>query len=187
LGVDVPKALGRAIDVLRSGADEFFTRASGAPDYSIFSEDVVLVDQRAPSFRIRGVEAYRRTMDAIRWSLTTACDHQRFEILSVVPPTNGVLYMRWRLRLWPKNPFESARDFLAPTLRWDNPLLRSSALGEPSTVEGYSRYEFDAWEGKIVRHSVDITNPPTPLANLLRPTLDAPLAALAPGISRPMM
>ncbi|CAK0868797.1 unnamed protein product [Prorocentrum cordatum] len=123
-------------------------------------------------------------MDAIRWSMSAACDRQHMEITSMMPPANGVLYMRWRLRLWPRNPLESAKVFLAPTLSWNHPLLRSRVLGEPSIVEGYSRYEFDAWEGKIVRHSIEITNPPTPLANLLRPAVQMPMVALTPSLGR---
>jgi len=124
-------------------------------------------------------------MDAIRWSVIAACEHQRMEITSVSPPVNGIVYMRWRLQLWPKSPLASAKELLTPTLSWNHPLLRTGGLGEPTVVEGYSRYEFDAWHGKIVRHSIDITNPPTPLQNLLKPSAaQMPMLQLTPSMSR---
>lgn len=36
----------------------------------------------------------------------------------------------------------------------------SSGAEVPFIVEGYSRYEFDPWSAAIVKHTIDITNPP---------------------------
>lgn len=159
--------VGHAMDTLRSDVTELFS-ANAKPNYDIFSRDVVLEDARVPSFRIQGLEAYRATLDVLRWSVRAACDGQRMEITSMRLPVNGVAYIRWRLHLWPKDPLAPAKDFLTPSLGWNSPFLYSFRASEPTVVEGYSHYEFDPWSAEIIRHTIDITNPPMLLEDLLQ-------------------
>mmetsp|Transcript_13969 Transcript_13969/g.32817 ORF Transcript_13969/g.32817 Transcript_13969/m.32817 type:complete len:350 (-) Transcript_13969:56-1105(-) len=158
--------IGHAIDVLRTDL-QLFTDDRHAPDLSIFSKDIVVEDARLPSFRLSGLAAYKSVISTLKWSLQATCDHSRMEITAMQPPIHRELYMRWRLQLWPRDVLASAKDFLAPAF---GPGIASSAsfTGEPLVVEGYSRYEFDAWSAEIVRHTIDITNPPMLIVDLLR-------------------
>mmetsp|Transcript_62343 Transcript_62343/g.201014 ORF Transcript_62343/g.201014 Transcript_62343/m.201014 type:complete len:324 (-) Transcript_62343:762-1733(-) len=148
--------VGHAIDVLRTDVS-LFDRARHVPDFSIFSEDVVVVDARLPSFRLRGLANYQRVLSTLKWSVRAACDDSRMEITSLRPPVNGEMHMRWRLQLWPKDVLAFARHFMTPSL----------TEGSPLVVEGYMRYEFDPWSAEIVQHTIDITNPPMFIADLL--------------------
>lgn len=143
--------VGRAIDVLRADVTKLFSSGRPhTPDLSIFSDDVEIVDARLPSFQVRGLATYQRILSTMDWSVRTTCEQSLMEITSVSPPVNNEVYMRWRLHLW----FKSAS------------LLGIG--GAPLTVEGYSRYEFQPWTAEIVKHTIDITNPPTYIADLIR-------------------
>jgi len=173
--------VGHALDMLRSDVTEFFNGDDPDQDYSIFSEDIILEDAHLPGVKIQGLQAYRKAMDALRWSVRTACDRQHMEITAMSPPVNGIAYMRWRLKLWPKDPWRPAKDFLTPALSWNSPLLHGGASArEPIILEGYSKYEFDPWSAKIIRHSIDITNPPMPLADVMQRLVQFPLFELSP-------
>lgn len=136
-------------------------------DYSIFSREVVLEDARLPDFRVQGLEAYRTALGALRWSVRAASDAQRFEITAMSPPVRSSVYVRWRLHLWPKDPLAPAIGLLTPALAWNSPLLHRFGVDEPMVFEGYSRYEFDPWSAEVVSHTIEITNPPMDLADLL--------------------
>jgi len=140
--------VGKAIDVLRTDIIGLFEHEGHMLDYSIYSEDIAFVDARLPSFKLNGLDTYKQVLSALQWSAWTTCEQRTFEITALSPPVNNEIYMRWRLHLWPK-------DVLA------------SSSGIPFVVEGYSRYQFDPWSAKIVRHSIDITNPPTYINDLI--------------------
>jgi len=167
----------RAVDELRVDVPGLLKKGHKV-DYSIYSPDITLEDVRLPSFKVKGIENYRSALEMLRWSLRAACDHQQIEVTSVSGPLNGVVHMRWRLLLWPKDLLLPAKDFLQwPSTGMRSPLLMH-AMREPFIVEGYSRYEFDAWSGKIIRHTLDITNPPVPLMDLLTHGFASPLRGL---------
>eukprot|EP00421_Protoceratium_reticulatum_P003984 CAMPEP_0168369064 /NCGR_PEP_ID=MMETSP0228-20121227/6569_1 /TAXON_ID=133427 /ORGANISM="Protoceratium reticulatum, Strain CCCM 535 (=CCMP 1889)" /LENGTH=379 /DNA_ID=CAMNT_0008381921 /DNA_START=21 /DNA_END=1158 /DNA_ORIENTATION=+ len=174
--------VGHALDTLRSDMTELFNTSRDL-DYSIFSQDVVLEDALLPNFRLHGLEAYQTALDMMRWSARAACNGQRIEVTAISPPVNGVIYMRWRVHLWPKDPLGPAKDFLTPSLGWNSPLLYSVGAHEPTILEGYSRYTFDPWSAEIIRHTIDITNPPMPIVDLLRRHLPVPAFQL--GIQLP--
>jgi len=161
--------LGHAIDVLRRDVPAMINSYSYEPDYAIFSQDVIFEDARLPSFRLEGLEAYKTTIDMFRWSLRAACDRHKMQVMSISPPLNGVIYMRWRLQVWPKDPLGPAKDFFSrETWSWHSlPLYGYGAASEPTIIDGYSTYEIDPWTAKIVKHAIEITNPPTLLRDLL--------------------
>mmetsp|Transcript_136463 Transcript_136463/g.272163 ORF Transcript_136463/g.272163 Transcript_136463/m.272163 type:complete len:258 (+) Transcript_136463:55-828(+) len=142
--------VGHAIDVLSTDLKLFGSEQM--PDLSIFSEDIVFADARLPELRLQGLAAYKSIVSTLKWSLRASCDESRSEITALHAPVNGEVYMRWRLILWPKNVLASLGN---------NP-------GEPIIVEGYSRYEFDSWSGEIVKHTIDITNPPTLIMDMYK-------------------
>eukprot|EP00442_Polarella_glacialis_P035942 CAMPEP_0115089680 /NCGR_PEP_ID=MMETSP0227-20121206/24873_1 /TAXON_ID=89957 /ORGANISM="Polarella glacialis, Strain CCMP 1383" /LENGTH=395 /DNA_ID=CAMNT_0002480471 /DNA_START=41 /DNA_END=1228 /DNA_ORIENTATION=- len=159
--------VGHAVDVLRADVPALLTSSGGVgghlPDLSIFNEDIAFVDARAPGLVMSGMPMYRQFLSAIRWSVQTTCDESELEILSIKPPVNNELLMRWKLRLWPKDVMSYTKDLIGPSLHgWE------SQKGMPTVFEGYSRYELDPWSGEIVKHSIDITNPPTYISELLR-------------------
>jgi len=167
-GIEWRWKVGKAIDVLRSDAVASATE-QGEQDFSIFSQDVVLDVAQMPQFQVHGLDAYRRAMNMIRWSTQSAFERYRVEVLSVTPPAAGVVYMRWRVHLWPIDPLAPARQFLAPLLSWDNALLyRHHHAEQAEVVDGYSRYEFDPWSAEIIRHTIDFKNPPSYLTEMLR-------------------
>jgi len=141
--------VGHAIDVLSTDLKLFGSEQM--PDLSIFSEDIVFADARLPELRLQGLAAYKSIVSTLKWSLRASCDESRSEITALHAPVNGEVYMRWRLILWPKDVLASAKTLLS----------LGASPGEPVIVEGYSRYEFDSWSGEIVKHTIDITNPPT--------------------------
>lgn len=157
-------SVGHAIDVLRRDLERF-TDEAHTPDFSIFSEDIVVEDARLPSFRLQGLATYQRVVSTLKWSVRAACVQSRLEITAMQPPVNGELYMRWRLQLIPRDVLASAKDFLAPAFGTGMSL---GSYGEPLIVEGYSRYEFHPWTAEIVKHTIDITNPPMLIVDLLR-------------------
>lgn len=145
-----------------------FERPQHVPDFSIFSEDLIVADARLPGFELKGLSTYQRILSTLRWSLSTAFEHSKFQVTAVQPPVHGALQMRWRIHLWPKDVLAQAKDFLTPALgpgAFTSEGLNGDA---PVIVEGYSRYEFDHWTAEIVKHTIDITNPPMLLADLVR-------------------
>lgn len=169
--------VGHAIDVLRRDTVALFATPGYTPDFSIFSEDVEVVDARLPSFQLHGLATYQQVLATLQWSVQTACDQSSFEITAMTPPVNNEVYMRWRLLLWPKDMLASAKGLFSGT----RPLLPGGQrAGLPYTVEGYSRYAFDPWSGEIVRHSIDITNPPMYITDLIRQYAAAPASWLNP-------
>jgi len=148
--------VGHAVDVLSTDLKLFGTEQM--PDLSIFSEDIVFTDARLPDLRLQGLETYKSIVSTLKWSLRTSCDESRMEITALHAPVNGEIYMRWRLILWPKDVLASARTLLS----------LGASPGEPVIVEGYSRYEFDSWSAEIVKHTIDITNPPTLIMDMYK-------------------
>ena len=146
--------VGRAIDVLRRDVSGLFSHKRYTPDFSIYSPDIEVTDARLPSFKIRGLATYQQVLSTLKWSVRTACDRSSLEITSMTPPVNNEMYLRWRLKLW----FKDVRSWLG-----------YQAMGSeiPFIVEGYSRYEFDPWSAAIVKHTIDITNPPMYLSDLV--------------------
>jgi len=159
--------VGRAIDVLRRDVVEIFNGRSHTPDLSIYSENLMVVDARLPSFRLDGLASYQRVLSTIQWSVRNACESSTMEITSMTPPINNKLYMRWKLKLVPKDPLASAKGFL-----FGGKSLLSR--GEEIIVEGYSNYEFDPWSAEIVKLTIDITNPPTYIMDVLRNLASVP-------------
>jgi len=145
------------------------------------------VDARLPSFKLQGLNSYKQALKTLRWSVANACEKAHLEITSLHVPVKSEIYMRWRLQLWPKDILASAKGLFAP-LGSSNPFLFSSLIGMPFVVEGYSRYEFHPWSGKIVKHTIEITNPPTYLTDLLQQqTLTSWWAHFFPEPSYPRM
>merc|ERR1719410_611267 len=167
-GVSTPNewrlGVGKAIDVLRTDIVGLFEHEGHMLDYSIYSEDIAFVDARLPSFKLNGLNTYKQVLSALQWSAWTACEQRTFEITALSPPVNNEIYMRWRLHLWPKDVL--ALSSVIFPFSTPGSLARAS-LGIPFIVEGYSRYQFDPWSAKIVRHSIDITNPPTYINDLI--------------------
>eukprot|EP00931_Biecheleriopsis_adriatica_P074988 TRINITY_DN48952_c0_g1_i1.p1 TRINITY_DN48952_c0_g1~~TRINITY_DN48952_c0_g1_i1.p1 ORF type:complete len:364 (+),score=41.93 TRINITY_DN48952_c0_g1_i1:52-1143(+) len=154
--------VGHAIDVLRRDMAGLFYDGPEphVPDFSIYSELIEVQDARLPSFKIQGIASYQQVLSTLQWSVRTTCDRSKLEITSVSPPVNNQMYMRWRVKLWFKDP----RALLATAFGTRAGL---TSLGGPFIVEGYSRYEFDPWSAAIVKHTIDITNPPMYLADLV--------------------
>ncbi|CAE7497214.1 unnamed protein product [Symbiodinium natans] len=173
--------LGHALDVLRRDVPHMFDKSYDL-DYSIFSPSVVAEDARMPNVQMRGLEAYRTTIDLIRQVVRTTCDHHKMEIQSISVPVNSVVYVRWRLQIWPKDPLGPAKVFLNPAWRlFSSPLHDYGAAVEPTILEGYSKYDFDAWSGEIVKHAVEVTLPPMLLKDFVQQPSFAFLFLSAPG------
>lgn len=156
--------VGRAIDVLRRDMVALFEDTRNTPDFSIYSPDIQVVDARLPSFQLKGIATYQQVLSTLHWSVMTTCDRSQLEITGMTPPINNQLYMRWRLKLWFKDVLGNARSLLAPAFGTSSSMLDA---GSPFIVEGYSRYEFNPWSAEIVKHTIDITNPPMYLADLV--------------------
>lgn len=173
--------LGHAIDVLRTDVSGIFDRGTHPVDFSIFSEDVEVVDARVPSFRINGLRNYQQVISTLQWSVQASCEDSNLQITALNLPMNNEVYMRWRLQLWPRDVFASAKSLFAPL---DSPATRDIfSIGLPIIVEGYSRYEFDPWSAEIVRHTIDITNPPMPLSDLMTSQHALNFAWLTPSMT----
>eukprot|EP00929_Paragymnodinium_shiwhaense_P056694 TRINITY_DN28381_c0_g1_i1.p1 TRINITY_DN28381_c0_g1~~TRINITY_DN28381_c0_g1_i1.p1 ORF type:complete len:236 (+),score=20.85 TRINITY_DN28381_c0_g1_i1:271-978(+) len=112
---------------------------------------------RAPSLKLVGLPAYKRFQSMLHWSLHTTCTQSKMQITSLSGPgPQNEINMRWRLQLWPR--------FV--------PGLFAPAPGEPYIIEGYSRYELHPWSAEIIKHTLDITNPPMYVSDFLaRPTV----------------
>eukprot|EP00439_Symbiodinium_sp_Y106_P035101 s4527_g4.t1 len=155
--------LGHALDVLRRDVPHMFD-ASYDLDYSIFSPSVVAEDARLPNVQMKGLSAWHPESG-------TTCDHHKMEIQSISVPVNSVVYVRWRLQIWPKDPLVwKCQAFLPPAWRLSSlPLYGYGAAVEPTILEGYSKYDFDVWSGEIVKHSVEINLPPMFLKDVVQP------------------
>lgn len=149
--------VGRAIDVLRTDVTGLFDHGRKTPDFSIFSEDITFVDQRMPSMELHGLDAYKRTLRAVRWAVKSAANSSHMEITAMQQPVDNKLYIRWRLRILPKEPLALAARNVLSSLMDDGTLV----------IEGCSKYEFHHSTAEISRHTLDITNPPLFLSNLL--------------------
>lgn len=164
--------VGHAVDTLRTDVPSLLTSSGGLhghlPDFSIYSQEITFSDARAPSLELRGLQTYRRLLSAMQWSVSAMCEESHLDVTSLQTPVNNELYMRWRLHLWPKNMLTHAKDLLGPALGRQQEQHFGSMQGEPFIVEGYSRYEFDPWSAEIIKHSIDITNPPLYISDLLR-------------------
>lgn len=157
--------VGHAIDVLRKDVPALFAEEQYTPDFSIYGENIEVADARLPSFQLNGLATYQRILSTLQWSVRTACLHRRMEITSMTPPVNNEIYMRWRLTLQFKDVLAPARGLLSFGTE-GKPL--ASTWDVPFIVEGYSRYEFDPWSAAIVKHTIDITNPPMYISDLVQ-------------------
>jgi len=183
--------VGHAIDVLRNDIQALFDDSSSRqPDFTIFSEDITFVDARLPEFPLEGLKTYKQVLSTLRWSVITACERSTVEITNLSPPVNNEVYIRWRLHLTPRDVLASAKGLLAP-LGSANPFLSASVIGMPFIVEGYSRYEFHPWTAEIIKHTIDITNPPMRIMDLLNQYTQAPVwmnpAMQGVGVGAPNM
>ena len=151
--------VGRAIDVLRRDMVGLFGREQHVPDFSIYSPDIEVIDAHLPSFQLRGLATYQQVLSTMQWSIKTTCDRTKMEITSLTPPVNDQMYVRWRLHLW----FKDVRSLLPPAFG-GSPMMNMQG---PLIVEGYSRYQFDPWSAEIVKHTIEITNPPMHLSDLV--------------------
>lgn len=149
--------VGRALDVLRRDVAGLFSRRNYTPDFSIYSPEIEVTDARLPSFKIKGLASYQQVLSTLQWSLRTTCHSSKLEITSITPPVNNDMYLRWRLKLW----FKDVRSWfgIGQTL--------GASAEIPFIVEGYSKYTFDPWSAEIVKHTIDITNPPMYLSDLM--------------------
>mmetsp|Transcript_39476 Transcript_39476/g.91253 ORF Transcript_39476/g.91253 Transcript_39476/m.91253 type:complete len:358 (+) Transcript_39476:73-1146(+) len=173
--------VGRAIDVLRRDMVGLFEKSQHVPDFSIYSPNIEVIDARLPSFQLRGLATYQQVLSTMQWSIRTACDSSKMEITSLTPPVNDQMYVRWRLKLW----FKDVRSLFAPAFG-GSPVI---SMEGPFIVEGYSRYQFDPWSAEIVKHTIDITNPPMYLSDLVGQYARTPswLMPVNTGMSMPSM
>mmetsp|Transcript_63124 Transcript_63124/g.162562 ORF Transcript_63124/g.162562 Transcript_63124/m.162562 type:complete len:388 (+) Transcript_63124:92-1255(+) len=180
LGKEWRMNVGHAIDVLRLDVSGFFKKEGYQPDFSIYGEEIEFVDAHMPTFHTHGINSYRSALATIKWSVHAAFSRASMEIVSLSPPVHNTVMMRWRLDLLPRDVFGPAKDFLETIMRgsqWSTVL--------PVTVEGYSHYEFDPWTGEIIKHTVDVKNPPTFLEDLVRRSSSQEVWSMTPGISLP--
>lgn len=181
-------SVGHAIDVLRSDVVHFFSterEQHHTPDFSIYDENLEVVDARLPSFQLHGITSYQRVLASLQWSVSAACERSHMEITATSLPVNNVVYMRWRLQLWPKDVLARAKGLLFSPLGGGSPLDDYAGLvGTPYVVEGYSNYEFHPWTGAIVKHTIDITNPPMYIVDVLRQYAQGP-TWISPGMGVP--
>jgi len=175
--------VGHAIDVLRTDVVALFDSATHEPDMSIFAENIQAVDARMPNFQLNGLAAYKRFLAALQWSVAAMCERSDMKITAVSPVVHNEVYMRWRLHVYPKDMLASATGFLHPYGGFG----RGLGFGTPIIVEGYSRYEFHPWSGEIVRHTLDITNPPLSVMDIFQRYAQAPtwLTPIAGGVGVP--
>lgn len=149
--------VGRAIDVLRTDVTGLFAHGRKTPDYSIFSEDITFVDQRMPKMELHGLAAYKSALRAVRWAVKAVANTSHMEITAMQQPMDNKLYIRWRLRILPKDMLAFAARNVFESLVDDRALV----------VEGCSKYEFHHSTAQISRHTIDVMNPPLFLNNFL--------------------
>lgn len=163
-----------AVDVLHDDVPEMFLTYGGMgghmPDFSIYSDEIQFVDERAPGMVMRGLPMYKHFLSALRWSLRSMFEESKLEITSMGRTlVNSQLSVRWRLHLWPKGLMNLALEMLSPSLKsWGFHQNVHHEWEAPFIVEGYSNYEFDPWTAEVTRHSVDIKNPPLFITDLLK-------------------
>lgn len=116
--------LGRVIDTLRVDHPRFF---SHRPDFSIFSDNVVLCDPSGEQ-RLSGKDAYARMFDALRFIRRGAMQDATLTHRLVV--SDRTIRVRWHAKLWMRDP---ATGF------------NTLANGEAAVVQldGISVYELD--------------------------------------------
>ena len=181
-----------AVDILHEDVPEMFLSYSGmggrTPDFSIYSDDMQFVDERAPGFAMKGLTMYKRFLSALRWSLRSMFEESKLEITSMSRTlVNSQLSVRWRLHLWPKGLMNVALEIFSPTLQsWGLHQNSHHEWEAPFIVEGYSTYEFDPWTAEVIRHSVDIKNPPMFITDLLKQYSTPEIRTAVPcGLSLP--
>jgi len=165
--------VGHAIDVLRTDIKDLFERKDGYDrmDFSIYSKDLEVIDARAPNFRLHGLNSYQNILQILRSVLRTSCQRIKLDLTSISPPVDNEVRIRWRLKLVPVDVLAPAKNIfqqLQPPFKRRPSPLEFAPLGQPLVVEGYSRYTFDAWTGQIVKHTIDITNPPMYINDLIK-------------------
>eukprot|EP00434_Breviolum_minutum_P042060 symbB.v1.2.037419.t1/scaffold5520.1/size26209/2 len=167
--------VGRALDVLRRDVSGLFSRKNYTPDFSIYSPDIEVTDARLPSFKIKGLATYQQVLSTLQWSVSTTCHSSKLEITSITPPVNNDMYLRWRLKLW----FKDVRSWLG--------ISQAVVTGTevPFIVEGYSKYTFDPWSAEIVKHTIDITNPPMYLSDLMASYASPSWMTVSPQLGMP--
>mmetsp|Transcript_45536 Transcript_45536/g.105558 ORF Transcript_45536/g.105558 Transcript_45536/m.105558 type:complete len:396 (-) Transcript_45536:95-1282(-) len=164
--------VGHAIDVLRTDIVDLFERRDGYDrmDFSIYHEDIEVEDARAPQLRLHGLNGYRNLLQVLHTTLRTSCQRRKLELVSIGSPVNNQVRIRWRLKLVPFDVFAPAKGFLQslPSLRkpsfWDF----APTIGQSFVVDGYSTYTFDAWSAQIVKHTIEVTNPPLYINDLIQ-------------------
>jgi len=173
--------VGHALDVLQKDYFAMF-RSGSSPDLSIFSQDVELVDARIPDYPLQGLATYEKVLSALRWTISSAFDWSNMEITSMTQPVNNEVYIRWKLELRPKDMLAQAKMSLLSPFGFSKALLFAHT-GELVVVEGYSKYEFDPWTAEIVKHTIEVTNPPMYIMDLLRQHAQTPMWAtpIMPG------
>ncbi|CAK9088758.1 unnamed protein product [Durusdinium trenchii] len=166
--------VGRAIDVLRRDVAGLFSRKRYTPDFSIYSPDIEVTDARLPSFKIKGLASYQQVLSTLQWSVRTACDRSNLEITSRrMNSSRRAEGMRWMCVL------QDVRSMLG--------IGHSSGAEVPFIVEGYSRYEFDPWSAAIVKHTIDITNPPMYLSDLMASYASPSWLTVSPQLGMPSL
>lgn len=133
-----------------------------------------VTDARLPSFKIRGLASYQQVLSTLKWSVRTTCHSSKLEITSITPPVNNDMYLRWRLKLWFKD---------VPSILGIGQTLSTTEV--PFIVEGYSKYTFDAWSAEIVKHTIDITNPPMYLSDLMASYASPSWLTVSPQMGMP--
>eukprot|EP00438_Fugacium_kawagutii_P034933 Skav206394 [mRNA] locus=scaffold834:675425:676784:- [translate_table: standard] len=144
-------------------------------DFSIYSTDIEVTDARLPSFKIKGLASYQQVLSTLKWSVSPPCHSSKLEITSITPPVNNDMYLRWRLKLWFKD---------VPSILGIGQTLSTNAE-VPFIVEGYSKYTFDAWSAEIVKHTIDITNPPMYLSDLMASYASPSWLTVSPQMGMP--
>jgi len=148
--------LGHAIDTLRIDAAQLFDHGRKRPDLSLFSDDVTFAVQSMPSLSLEGLDMYNRTLRLSRWSVKSMRNSSQMKIMTVYQPIDNMVYMRWQLRIRPKDMLLATA---AQSSFWDS-------TEKVILLEGLSKYEFHHSTALIVRHTVEFTNPPLYLSEL---------------------
>ncbi|KAK9901210.1 hypothetical protein WJX75_000421 [Coccomyxa subellipsoidea] len=127
---------GRALRVLREDIPRFF---KGAPDTSIFTEDVVFLDHIGPRIgmiftSVKGRKAYSQHIWLLRFHSSIIFSRCEVEVQRIWERDSRTVAVRWKLRCFPR-------------------LLDRSLVN----LDGISEYKFND-RGLIYQHTVDIIN-----------------------------
>jgi hypothetical protein len=175
-GNDWRLQLGSAIDALRTDIPALCQKGEYHPDYSIFADDITFLDARAPSFQLHGKDLYHQTLSALSWAVKASSDACAMEITALRPPIESSdLLVRWRITMWPKS-------ILPRKLYNSNPLMSLGSSGKPFLLEGYSRYDFDPWSAIISKHTIEVTNPPLGIQDLIGNAVPRFSTQVVPGM-----